>query len=212
MQHDPERERIDYYPLRISPTKKVWQVDHLIRGGVSKEGKPYGLPIRGYDKDGKPIGLPTIYPPTDIRMVRRPRPGKPTRTVEEKRAMIPGYVYVGFESWDDYHRLLRFPEVTGPLALLGLKVRGEPYALTPEHMAQLRAIAAKGTEEAKTVIHAGVKVGETVRIADWYDGGGLYAGQEAKLVAIRRGKAEVLLTFFNALHPVKVPVGALEPV
>jgi transcription antitermination factor NusG len=201
--------RIDYYPLRISPTKKVWQVDHLIRGGVDREGKPYGLPIRGYDREGKPIGLPTIFPPTDIREVRKPTRRKPTRTVQSKVAMIPGYVYVGFESWDDYHRLLRFPEVTGPLALLGLKERDEPYALTGRDIQQIEVLAASGDQVA-TAIHKSLKVGENVRIAEWY-GDGLYAGQEGELVRIERGKAYVLLTFFNTLRPVPVPVGALVP-
>lgn len=207
-------ERIEFYPVRIAPTEKPWAVDWSIR---------HRLPIRGYDKppfmrpdgvlaypkDAKPIGLETIYPPTDTCYERRPTPKKPNRMLERKSAMIPRYIYVRFDSWDDWHALLRFSDVLGPMTLVGMR-EGEPYVLSQDDEGTLKALGARGSNGAETAIGHSLRIGENVEIADWYDGGGLYAGRTAKLLKIKGSKATVLFEFLNALRPVKVPVGALK--
>jgi hypothetical protein len=216
-------ERIDYYPVRIfSPTRTVWEVDYLIREK---------LPIRGWDrppaslfgrreiysKQAKPVGLATLYPPTDYRDVRvrakvqgKSRGGFVTR--KQAVAMIPGYLYVAFTSWDDWVSLLRFEDYTGPLTLVGLR-EGEPYRLTQDDVRTIQALGARTGEGAGTGIHKSLKVGEDVRVADWYAGhGGMLAGQTRKLTRIDRDKAWVLQQLFDRMLEVPVLIGALEAV
>jgi transcription antitermination factor NusG len=220
-------ERIDYYPVRVSPNRPVWEVDYRIRtqAHLPTIRPPIEYRWRNAAQRKRPAGKPPEQKRTLMAAWRAPileealeraiaaeaiekRGKKPRNMVRRPAAIVPCYVYPGFRSWDDYHRMMRLSEELnlGLHGLIGMR-EGEPRVLRPEEQRFLESVTEGGTAAAKTAIHRSIKPGEDVRIAS-----GPFAGHEAKFSGMGRDYAEVLIQIFGQMRVVSVPVGAVERV
>jgi transcription antitermination factor NusG len=223
-------DRIDYYPVKVSPNKPVWEVDYRLRtdpdlllptvrppieyrwrkssqrrngGKLRPPAKPLA-PMSRWRKERAEEALATA-----VAAEPEPKRGKekPRDKVRRPAAIVPCYVYPGFRNWDDYHRMMTKSEELelGLQGLVGMS-HGNPYRLTPGDVAFLQSITETGTERARTQIHKSIKPGETVKIA-----GTAFEGWHAKLERIddARDLAEVWIEFLGSMRLIPVPLSAI---
>lgn len=177
---------INFYPIKVSPRKAIWDVDYLVR---------------------KHAGLESIRPPTELCW-RKTTKGK---KVERPRAIVHCTCYFGFKDWSDYHEMRKVSDHfnLGIQQILGME-RGIPYVLTGDDIACLRLLDEQGSERAKTRVHETLRIGDTCKVADTYKNGAL-ADVVGVFKAIDGNDVDLEVLMFGAARIVSVPAWAVEP-
>jgi transcription antitermination factor NusG len=173
--------RIDYYPVRVAPQAE------LAVGKILER-----------------CGLPTLVP---IEYKWRPKNAQTTHTVKKPYPLLPRYVIVGLNCFDDWYKA----RAQTSLIQGFVSFDGVPKPVPPADLAWLQSIVERGRATARSAgmpsIHRAIALGETAEIVE-----GPYMGHVVKVDGIDRQTARGILKTLNGWHVVSVPVSSLKAV